>query len=410
MTKRATTPKQTGRARAAKVASWVLGTSLVGAAAAGPALAEAKVQRQLRERLGVDDRFAVDFDLGGLELRGLSRALPGNRGRVSAERVRIRPGFDGLKIEIDGLEGSLARRSPGPKRPKSGAATKAPSKRAAEPSVPKQEHDPIADVLVRLRGIPIEVVTRGRLEVELTDGVRATARDPQLELPGDGRLLGRASFDIGSDLNPSWARAKLELAAKDTSPRELQIRGSVDLDGDGRRLTITGQASRERSSLQLHEPHGGEASVEVERNAEPGRDRLTLDADALPLDLLEPLAQLFGRRLADALGERDGRIVLDQARMSGTVELLRGAGLTHARFDGVELTQITVDTELLAPHPVLLEQLSIDGELAREHTPTGPHSFGELVLGHAGVTMRIAGELDADALDIDVELDRKSVV
>ncbi|HVH98817.1 MAG TPA: biosynthetic peptidoglycan transglycosylase [Enhygromyxa sp.] len=407
MTKPPDPSPKNGRARAAKLASWVLGTSLVGAAAAGPALAEAKVQRQLRERLGVDDRFAIDLDLGGLELRGLSRTLPGNRGHVRVDRVRIRPGLDGLKIEIEGLDGSVRRHAPAPKQPKR-PDEKSDAKRVPQQPASEPEHDPIADILIKFRGIPIEVVTRGQLSVELTDGLRATARDPKLELPGDGRLLGHAKFEIGSDLDPDWARATLDLAAMDSSPRELQIRGSVALDGDGRRLAITGHTSRKLSSLQLREPEGGSASVTVERNVEPGRDRLQLDAEALPLDLLEPLAQLFGRRLADAIGERDGQIVLDDARISGELELLRGAGLTRAQFDNVELTQVTFDSDLLAPEPVRIDSLTIDGELAREHTPTGPRSFGELVLGHAGVALRISGQLDAQALDFDLELPNTS--
>jgi hypothetical protein len=48
--------------------------------------------------------------------------------------------------------------------------------------------------------------------------------------------------------------------------------------------------------------------------------------------------------------------------------------------------------------------VTLDGELTREHTPTGPRSFGELVLEHAGVAMRVSGQLDANAIDFDLEL------
>jgi hypothetical protein len=385
--------------RGSDIASWVLGLSLASAAAAGPALAEAKVHRQLRERLGVEEQFAVDLDLGGLELRGLSRALPGNRGHVSADRIRVRPGLDGLTIEIEGLDGLILRRAPKPRTSDakgSGSATKGKKTGA--------EADPIADVLIRLRGVPIEVITHGQVAVELTDGMTATARDPRLELPGDGRLLGHANFELGTERDGDYARANLQLAALDERPRELQMRGTIELDGERGRLTIAGHASRSAANFELREPDGGSAKIAVERNVEPGRDRLELDADALPLDLLEPLAQLFGRRLADALGERDGRIVLDDARITGNLELLRGAGLTRAQFDGVELSQITIDSELVAPDPLRLERVTLDGELTREHTPNGPRNSGELVLGHAGVALRIAGQLDRTALDVDLEL------
>ncbi|MFO7567141.1 MAG: biosynthetic peptidoglycan transglycosylase [Enhygromyxa sp.] len=404
MTDRKQAPNK-GRDRAANFASWALGLSLASAAAAGPALAEAKVQRQLRDRLGADARFAVDLDLGGLELRGLSRALPDRRGHVSAERIRVRPGLDGVEIEIDGLSGQILRQDGRRRGPRSPAPVAA-KPRAAKPATrgADEEPDPIAALLIKLRGVPIEVVTRGTLTVELADGLRATAIDPRLELPGDGQLLGHASFMIGAADDSTWARAELELGAIDERPRELRIRGNLELAGDDRHLEIAGRSSKKSASFELREPAGGHASVEVERNIEPGRDRLALVADALPLDLLEPLAQLFGRRLADAIGERDARIVLDEARMSGTLELTRGAGLTRARFDRLELSQLTVDSPLLAPDPVRLESLSVDGELAREHTPTGPRSFGELVLEHAGVALRVSGQLDAAALDFDVEL------
>jgi hypothetical protein len=390
------------RNRASDIASWVLGLSLASAAAAGPALAEAKVHRELRERFGVEEHFAVDLDLGGLELRGLSRTLPGNRGHVSADRIRVRPGLEGLTIEIEGLDGLILRRV---SKPQTGGPAKPSNDAKAKRERPVgEEHDPIAEMLIRLRGVPIEVITHGQLAVELTDGMRATARDPRLELPGDGRVLGQASFELGSESDPDWARANLQLAALDERPRELQMRGSIELPDAGGRLTIAGHASRTAASFELQEPAGGSAQISVERNVEPGRDRLQLDADALPLDLLEPIAALFGRRLADALGERDGRIVLDDAHISGKLELLRGAGLTRAQFEGVELSHVTVDSQLVAPEPLRLERVTVDGEFAREHTPNGPRNFGELLLGHAGVALRVAGQIDHAALDLELEL------
>jgi hypothetical protein len=43
-------PARGRRERAGRIVSWGLGLSLAGAAAAGPALAEAQVQSRLRER------------------------------------------------------------------------------------------------------------------------------------------------------------------------------------------------------------------------------------------------------------------------------------------------------------------------------------------------------------------------
>ncbi len=400
-------PSQSSRrARAATLASWGLGVALAGAAAAGPALAEAKVQRQLRDRFGVDDRFAVDLDLGGLELRGISRTLPDNRGRISAERIRIRPSLDGFVIEIDGLDGVLSR--PAAARPTTSASSSAPAS-TSQPAASPPPSDPIARLLTRVRGVPIEVVSHGHVAVELGDGLRVVARDPGIELPGDGRLLGRGQFELGfaRAQTETWVRAAhatLEFSGTDEHPRDLQVRGSVDLDDEAPALAIAGRVTRTHASLTLHEAEGGGASIAVDRNVEPGRDRVTIDADALPLALLDPVAELFGRRFADAIGERDGRVSFDDARISGAVELSHGAGLTRARFDGVELSKLTIDSDLLAPEPVALDDLHVDGELARERTPSGPRSFAQLTLDHAGVALQLSGQLDHAGFEFDVEL------
>lgn len=396
------------------IAGWTLATILAAAAVAGPALAEARVNRQLRDRLGANEHFAVGVDLGGLELRGLSRELPDARGQVRIARLRIRPHLRGLAIEIEGLEGLISKRSATPPAPATEpGAAKPPPATPARATTPAK--DPIATLLLELRGFPITITTQGRVVIELAEGLTSTAIDPQFELPGDGRLLGRGQFELGAGAGaPSWARAVLEFAAADERPRELRLQGSVELDDSAsdpstserstNELELRGQVSPGHAALELRELEGGSATLKLERGFEPGRDRLTLDALALPLALLEPLARLSGDRLADALGEREGRVIVDEARITGHVELVRGSGLTRARLEAVELTQLTVTSELLAPKPIFIAALQLDGELAREHTPTGPRSFGNLVLGHAGVTLQLAAQLDHAGFDLNLEL------
>ncbi|KIG13455.1 Multimodular transpeptidase-transglycosylase [Enhygromyxa salina] len=429
--------------RLGRAAPWCLGLGLAMAATAGPALAEAHVQSRLRERLGVDQGFAVDLDLRGLELRGLSRALPGHRGHVSATRVRVRPGFEGLTIEVDGLDGVVLRDPPKPAAPDPQPATTSapPAKRKVEVEV--EVEDPIAKLLQRVRGVPIEVVTHGSVRVDLGQGLFATASDPHLRLPGDGQIRGDVTLELGPEhaqaglasparpepapsrrqLDSAWARASLEFAAVDTDPRALEISGSVSLDrgtadpsaqaeqlADGgtapqTSLTMLGRISPRGFELELREPEGGRATIDVTRaSAKTDADRLKLDAEQLPLALLEPFVQLLGRRLGDALGERDGRLLLDETRLSGTIELGRSEGLTRARFDGVELSQLRFDSGLLAATPVVLTQVTIDGELTRERTEAGPRSGGALVLGHRGVQLEVSGQLDPAGLNINLEL------
>jgi hypothetical protein len=386
--------------RLTRVASWGLSLALAGAAAAAPALAEGQVRRQLRERLGVDEGFTIDLDLGGLELRNVSRALPDERGHVRIAHLRVRPSHAGIVVELDGLDARIARsRRPGVTRTRvPNDADPGPSPALADP------RDPIADLLIKLRGLPIEVVTHGQIRVDLGGGLRATALDPGLSLPGDGRVLARGRFDLGAGDRPDWASATVEIAAVDARPRELEFSGRLALADTDADLTLAGHAAGKRASVELHEPEGGRATLSFDREVEPGRDRLTLVAEALPLALLAPFADLLGQRAADALGERDGQLRLDGASVGGTVELTRGDGLTRARLDAVELRGLTIDSNLLAAEPVTFASLVLDGELTREQTPAGPRSSAQLTVDHGGVAIAIAGQLDAARVVFDVEL------
>jgi hypothetical protein len=400
-------PARARQGRAVQILGWGLGLSLAGAAAAGPALAEAQVQSRLRERYAVDDSFAIDLDLAGLELRGLSHELPDGRGYVRAQRVRIRPSFEGLVVEIEGLDAGLQRaRRPAtkPATPTSNAAPRAQKKRSDQP-------DPLARMLKRLRGIPIEVVADGSIAIELGDGLSAIASNPRVQLPGDGRIDAdtRLVLHSADSLDgSSWAEAALHVATTDTDPRDLRVTGKLalaDVDSPGAaQLSISGRASTQTLAFELREAEGGWASIAVERAAADGRDHARLEAQALPLQLLEPIARLFGRRVGDAIGEREGDIDLHDARLSGAIELVRGAKLTRARFEAVELSRLRLDSELLSAKPITLSGLTIDGELTREHTPNGPRNSGALVLEHRGVQLELSGQLDATALSFAVQL------
>lgn len=394
--------------RAARIVSWGLGLSLAGAAAAGPALAEAQVQSRLRERYAVDDDFAVDLDLAGLELRGLSHDLPDGRGHVRAQRVRIRPSFKGLVVEIEGLDADLQRA----RRPAAAKATQ-PTTDAAPPRATKRSDppDPLSRMLKRLRGIPIEVVADGTIAIELGDGLSAVASDPRVQLPGDGRIDADTRLELHSRDSidgSSWAEAALHVSTTDADPKDLRVTGMLalaDVDSPGAaQLSISGRASGKTIAFELREADGGWASIAVERAAADGRDHARLEAQALPLQLLEPIARLFGRRLGDAIGEREGDIDLHDARLSGAVELVRGAKLTRARFESVELSQLRLDSDLLSAKPIDLAGLTIDGELTREHTDTGPRNSGALVLEHRGVQLELSGQLDATAIRFSAQL------
>jgi hypothetical protein len=394
--------------RAGRIVGWSLGLCVLGSV---PAVAEAQVQSRLRERYAVDDEFAVDLDLGGLELRGISHQLPDGRGHVRAQRVRIRPSFDGVVVEIEGLDAELAHAQ----RPKPKSTAPAAGSAPKRSTTPSQKPDPLARMLERLRGVPIEVVADGTIAIELGDGLSAVASNSRVHLPGDGRIdadtrIVLSSTDSGE--GSSWAEMALHVSTTDADPKDLHLTGMLalgDVDRPGAaQLSFDGRATARTLAFELHEAEGGWASIAVERAGADGfgdgRDHARLEAEALPLQLLEPIARLFGRRLGDAIGEREADIDLDDARLSGAVELVRGAKLTRVRFEAVELSQLRLDSELLSAKPVTLSDLTIDGELTREHTPSGPRNSGALVLEHRGVQLEISGQLDARTLRFAAQL------
>lgn len=402
-----------------------LGSTLALSAAVAPALVEARVEQQLRERLGLSGPFAIDLDLDGLELRGLDQDLPGDRGRLRAERVRIRPELDGLHIEIEGLDARLRRRARSSAEAK--AAPAPASKQAAPASKPPRAEpaeageDRLAETLQRLRGVPIHLRSEGRLALELSDGVVATAQDITLDMPGDGRMLGAGEFELGSGEGPAWARASLELAAFDERPRDIEVAGALDLavdreraGGERKHIDLFGRVSSRDARLVLGEPAGGRATLTVERRRAEGetRERVELDAEDLPLDLLAPLAGLLGRRAADFEDFDRVKFDLDEARMDGGLVLVRRRGPKTASlslsFDGVELRDLGVESELIAGRPIHFDDLTLDGELVRERDPErgGPRNFGTLVLAHAGLQMQLSGQLDDEALAFELEIPR----
>lgn len=399
---------RTGRS----IGAWTIGLALAATAGTAPALAEAHVQRELRERLGVDDDFAIDLDLRGLEVRNLERSLADGRGRVTIERVRVRPDADGVRIEIDGMQAELSRARPTPL-----ASTKAdPPRPQAAPRRPAAtERDPIVSTLRRLRGVPIRVETkRSTVRVELSPGVVATADDPEVELAGDGRIVARGRFELSDGAGPAWARATLELAARDESPRDLALSGALDLDLDrpdaklqAEGLTIIGRVTPELAHLGLREPGGGEAEIRVQRTHDRDTgtrgEQAEIDATDMPLALLTPVASLLGERVGDRLGDKLDFDFSD-ARMDGHVELARGGGLTRATVEGVEVRGLGIDSELVAPQPVAFDPLAVDGTFVRRDSDRGRTTEASFVLGHGPVQVQFDGHLDDVGIRFDLQL------
>nr|WP_255216677.1 biosynthetic peptidoglycan transglycosylase [Pseudenhygromyxa sp. WMMC2535] len=90
----------------------------------------------------------------------------------------------------------------------------------------------------------------------------------------------------------------------------------------------------------------------------------------------------------------DGRLIID-----------RGPGLSQASFESIELRGLGVGGELLAPRPLKLETLDLDGQLRRERGPgiPGARTSGELLVAHAGAWAQITGEYDDEGLRVALD-------
>lgn len=403
-------------------AFWTTSLVVGGVAAVAPAVAEAEANRALRERIGVGEDFRVHVDLDGLDLRGLDRPLPGGRGHVHVDHLRLRPGTDGLHLELDGLRVAVTRgaeRPPSPAdAPRSDSDPIAEASSSSSSSSAPAPKDPLeallelpTDLARKLRGVPVHVDARdSEVRIELAPGLSATAHDPEFELPGDGTLTGRGRFALATPSGTELAQATLELGARDSLPGALAIHGRVDFEGGT--LDLVGGLDAHGAELEVHERSAkarskadtlGSASVHASRSAD-GMD-LAVDARDLPLDGLAPLVPLAAELRG---GELPLTPLFAGARLDGRVELHhRSGGRTSARLDAVELRDLGVDSDLLAGQPLRFADLSLDGELHREAAGSQAEAArigGTLLASHGALQVSASGQLDAEGLAFTVEM------
>ncbi len=395
-------PARSRAARRRRGFGWGLGLLLASTAVAAPAWAEAEVQQRLRQRLGED--FAISLDLGGVELRGLVREFGQGRGAISIEHLHIWLGEAGLIVEIDGLVGRVTR-EPATKLAQPPRVDPPARVAQAKSSAPIPAGDPLAAQIGRLlghlHGVPVEVRSHGRIDVDLPGELALVAHDPGFEVDGQGRLAAHARFSAGST-DRGWLAGTLALASHARDPLSVELAGSIVLDPDGvaRELGLTGTADPSRMHVELSEPSGGHVTLDARRDQS---DHLELLAEDLPLALIDPIVELLEPRDPGAPPPPP----VGEARISGRIELERRAGpesRVRLRFDRVELDQLVVEREWLAARPVQFGPLEIDGELTFERTSSGRRSAGQLLLGHAGVQLQVGGQLDGERLDIGLEL------
>jgi hypothetical protein len=365
--------------------------------AAGPVWAESEADQRLRDTFGPACRARVD--LGGVELRDVVHDLRSGRGHVEIERLHVGLGEQGVEVELDGLSGSL-RRSPArrPQAPRVGppaAAAPAP----AQPDSRAALADAITELVGHLDGIPLHVRARGALELELADQLALTARDPSFTIDAAGQLSARGRLIAGTRAR-TWLHGDLELSASADDPLHVSLAGGLVLDPDtiARRLALHGHASPDRLDLALDEPGGGRATLLATRGSS---DRVELDAEQLPVALLDPLLELLERGSGTIEPGTARAPAVGEARLRGHVELERtrsdGHERVRVRFDAVELEGLVVEREALAPRPLAFGPLGIDGELS---VTSGRAGQAQLLLGHRGVALQVDVDLDTERLDL----------
>lgn len=381
-----------------------LGLLLACSLAAGPAWAESQADERLRAACGQDCRARVD--LGGIELTHVVHELASGRGHVEVERLWVGLGEQGLAVELEGLSGTL-RRSP-TRRP--AAPRVGPETATTHPSTGESTRERLAaavgELVERLDGIPLDVRALGTIELELAEHVALATRDPSLSIDAEGRLSARGRLIAGTR-ERAWLHGDLELSATADAPLDVALAGTLVLDPDAvaRRLAVHGEASPDHLDVALDEPGGGRATLLAERGTS---DRVELDAERLPVALLDPLLELLERG-SGAIERGAARApAVGEARLSGHVELERMRKDQHerlrARFDAVELEGLVVEREALAPRPLAFGPLGIDGELSLVEGPTGRESQAQLLLGHRGVALQLDTSLDAERLDLALSL------
>lgn len=313
----------------------------------------------------------VMLTLHGLELDQVSTTVRGMP--VRAEHVTIRPTWDGVLVEIDGLSGGrVAARSD--ETNDGGSGHSGPDRSAFD-------------------SIPVEIETTGTLTLFDNELGRVEVQDPRARRDAAGGWTGSATLAV--DVAGQTAHAELE-ATRDEGDIVVSGTGSFDA-GDA--VGIAGRLEDDAWRLEVADQNGGSTLVEL---MQPTQESPTMVARATGFDLgtVAPLvAALPMPRTTDDVD-------LSHAVLSGTLRVEPRDSGTWASLQDVTIEGLSAKVAALSPHRLHFQPLSIAGDLTR--TPEGSDApagmGGWLSIEHGGTQLELAGARSGSLVSLSAQV------
>jgi hypothetical protein len=329
--------------------------------------ARARDRLAARADAGFDD---WDVDVHGLHVFGARATI---RDQIlGADEIIVGADDGGVVVDVLGLRSDV--RPPDP-TPDDGAP--ADPEPAAEPPPARGDRFRLANA-----GVPVVVRTAGTVRVPVAGGLELRIHDPVLEVDAAGWPTVRA------------AAALRGAAADDLVIPEVSATRSRDT------WTLAGLATApDGTAVQLHGSIAGDARTLTVADADGGTLALghTAGAAGVRLDVQDFALARGGPWMAALLGPHG--IELDAARISGALEITRGAATRVHAEDFVVDGVVVVDPRISAK-PVRLGAVSVDGDATLDN---GRAEF-QLVVGHGEARIAVGGHAAADAVTVDLDL------
>jgi transglycosylase-like protein len=234
----------------------------------------------------------------------------------------------------------------------------------------------------------VHVRSEGTVSLALPGGARVALTDPQLDIDAAGVPTLRTRAQLHAPAIDRLGELALDVPALlvTRDGEGWHASASASIDG-GPVVTLRGHRSeRGATQLLLEDPDGGRMQLDAE-----GSEAVTMTATGFALAALGPGV------LASAQARGIGLV---GSRIDGTLQIDRDERVrVHA--EGLALSEVVLDDRRLAPRPVVLDTLTLDGDVtiaARDRIEA------QLVIGHREAQLAIAAALQGDRLQVELEL------
>lgn len=361
-------PSASLRARPVPWARLAVGVCLVGVAGSS-----IWIERQAHASLHTSRANPGDvvLTLHGVELHNVSSTVRGMP--IEAAEVRIRPTWDGVLVEVDGLSGGRVAARTQQESPPSGAD--------------QRRHDRTA-----FDSIPVEIRTTGSITLFDNELGRVELHDPSARRDSNGDWTG--SVSLGVEVAGQLAHAHLD-ANRDAG--DIVLAGTGAFDG-GDSVGVAARLEDDAWRLEVADEHGGSALIEI-KNPTQDSPAMVARADQFDLSVVAPIvAALPMPRASD-------EIDLSHAELSGTLRVEPRATGTWASLQDVTVEGLTAKVAALSPHPLEFEPLSLAGDLTRTRSVDGPVGLGGwLSVEHGGTQLELAGARSGSLISLSAQL------